>query len=146
MIVNGVKMNILKIIKEDILLVIVLIIGALFLGYKFYWWNSLSSEEQQQITLTNERNYSYDYLDGVITDIDNSYYWGGTPLCKTEAEIYCTEIDETFNYEENTSALSKPVLWNHEEGEHIKCERVTITDGYGKIVAKYLSGNVELYE
>lgn len=97
----------LKIIKEDIeivILVIVLIIGALFLGYKSYqhhqWWNSLSPKEQQQITLTNERNYSYDYLDGIITDIDDIYYWSGTPCYKTEAEIYCAGIDETFDYKE----------------------------------------------
>ena len=107
----------------------------------------MSPEEQQQITLTNERNYSYDYLDGVITDIDDIHFFAANHHYKTVAEIYCAEIDETFTYREETLGIYyKPTLWKHKEGEHVMCERVTITDGYGKIVAKYLSGEVELYE
>lgn len=144
----------MKLIKEYIdivILVVALIIGALFLGYKFYqrhqWWENLSPEEQRQITLTNERNYSYDYLDGVITDIDDIYYWAGSPHYKTEAEIHCAEMDETFNYEEDVQGVfNKPVLWNHEDGEHVKCERVIVTNGYGEIIKQYLSNDVELYE
>lgn len=144
----------MKLIKEYIdivILVIALIIGALFLGYKFYqryqWWESLSPEEQQRITLTNERNYSYDYVDGVIIDTDDMYYWAGTPHYKTEAEIYCAEMNETFDYEGDVQGVfNKPVLWNHENGEHVKCERVTVTNGYGDVVRQYLSNDIELYE
>ena len=144
----------MKLIKEYadiVILVVVLIIGVTFLGYKFYqqhqWWDSLSPEEQQRITLTNERNYSYDYVDGVITDIDDIYYWAGSPHYKTEAEIHCAEMDETFDYEEDVQGVfNKPVLWNHKEGEHVKCERVMVTNGYGEIVKQYLSNDVELYD
>lgn len=143
----------MKLIKENIditILVVALIIGTIFLGYKFYqrhqWWNSLSPEEQQEITLTNERNYSYDYLDGIITDIDDMYYWAGVPRYKTEAEIYCAEADEIVDYNEEVSGLARPLLWNHEEGEHVKCELVTVTDGYGNIVNQFFDDDVELYD
>lgn len=137
-----------KIIKEYkvvVILAVVLMVGILFLGYELYqchqWWKTLSPEEQQQITLTGERNYSYDYLDGVITDIDDIYYWAGSSRHKTVAEIYCAEMNETFTYEDNDGKL-----WMHKNSEHVKCERVIVTNGYGEVVEQFLNKKVKLYD
>ncbi len=110
------------------------------------WWNSLTPEEQKEFALRNERNYEYDYVDGIVNRTTDTYYYGGVRYYRTEAEIYCLEMDDTIIYNDRTTGIDKPKLWGHRNSEHVKCERVTITNGYNEIIEQRLTGDIELYE
>lgn len=132
------------------LIAAILILTTILFGIAYTesdkWWNSLTPEEQKELILKNKRNYEYDYVDGIVNRTMDTYYWGGARYYRTEAEIYCPEMDDTIIYNDRTTGIDRPKLWGHRNDEHIKCERVTITNGYDEVIEQYLTGDIELYK